>query len=472
MKSNKRGLKRGEIETRKLIQAIIVLVVIVVVVLFIASQAEGGAISNLLKFIPDFIKQNYTVNPNVQCPFSYTEVGYIDKSNYIILNGKKTNLYVNGNDVKISIPIIYKLRDKIIGTISNGIIDTDISPDVDQMDFDYSSLFPDEKDRRLLFQAKIFEGTLCLPNDLANRFANADSCVLTCEISDGVCSASAVTGKVAFKQIDCTIGQLCYVDGAEGKMTSLNLIIGDESSYSRFIDSKGSSKNNIEKITLLNSLEAIIPERIELWVWMHATIPYCYSFDTNSDKKLNSNYENLIDNSGAGVVRDKIPISSYDFSYSGDGFIQFAAWNNKEKQKVIKRWKFDSKGIDSQYKDGEIIKDGEFGYKSRNAKIGKIFYVIGLDRTWETGKFSKSNIQTSDYKIKVEKFMITGNPVICIYARDRIHGAEGKAESWHNLYCNKGFTCSSNWYTPYCINPRAVSDSLTETFNKQCCWEF
>ena len=342
MRTKGRGLTRGDVQWDKLIPMIIAVIVFVIVVLAIASQASGGVISNLLKLIPDFIKSNYTVSTPAQCPSGYAEIGYIDKNNYIILNGKKTNLYVSGNEVLVAVPLKYDWgRDQILGNIKDGVILINFPENIDQTEIEYRSLYPEVRDRRLLLGAKIYEGTLCLPDNLASQYANADKCVLTCSLVDGVCSNSPVAGKISFKQLDCEKTQLCYVDETDEKISTDKLsLVNDEfhSEYNRFIDKNGQS-SLINNVVSINALDAILFEKISLKLFTRSKSSYCYSFDSDKvDNDLMKGYQEINDNNKDPNMNS---VYSNEFSYSGDRFIQFVAWNN-ENQKIIKRWKFNN----------------------------------------------------------------------------------------------------------------------------------
>jgi hypothetical protein len=111
-----------------------------------------------------------------------------------------------------------------------------------------------------------------MTNSRSEYLQQKDSCILTCDVVDGVCSSNAVSGKVSYKQLNCPKNQLCYVDETEEKLSSGNLTLADkgsfESSYLRFIDKDGLSKQKISKIVSINALDAINFERIKLNLWL------------------------------------------------------------------------------------------------------------------------------------------------------------------------------------------------------------
>lgn len=439
--------KKGEIETRKLISAIIVLVVIVVVVIFIASQASGGAISNFLKLFPDFIKPNYSVSIPIPCPAGFVEAGYIDGTNYINLNGKKTNFYIDNGRIFVDTPFNYDYgRDQLIGNINNGIILINYPENLDQREIEFRSLFPEEKDRRLLFQAKIFEGTICLPKDLANKYSNMDKCVLTCAILNGICSSSDVNEKVAFKKFDCPNGQLCYVSESEKILDSNNLHIKKDSYL---------AEKTLNDIVDLNKFSVNIFDKIKLFIFMNYTEPFCYSFDLdNEEVKLFNGY---IDGKNDSYI-----LKSDLISYSGEKILNYAAWNNEKKEKVLVRLKLESLGMGNQYENGEIIKDSEFAWKLQNAPVGSITYVIGLKKEWDIGYFWNRKGQlliTYDYKIVKDS-----NSKISIYAYD------GENRDWHKMYCNKGSV--SNFWPVYSMKINDISDTMGVTLDKNCMWSY
>ncbi len=457
MKVKKRGLKRGEIETRKLVQAIIVLVVIVVIIMAFASQAKAGSISKFLKFIPDFIKPNYTVSPPVQCPIGYVEVGYIDKSNYIILNGKKTNLYYQNGNMFISIPFNYDFgRDQLLGYVDKGIILINFPENLDEREIEFRRLFPEEKEKRFLLEANIFEGTICLSNDKYKNFEEKDKCVLTCAILNGICSSSAVNGKIIFKKLNCPNGQLCYVSETEKIFDSENIHIKKESFFESLIDLNDIAKKTLNNIFDSDKFSVTISDKIRLVILMKHTEPFCYSFDVdNEETKLFNGYADRKDDSYA--------LRSGVISYSGEKILSYAAWNNEKNERVFVKWKLESRGMGNQYEDGQIIKDSEFAWKLQNVPIGSIFYVIGLKREWDIGYFwnRKGNLLVT-YDYKVEK---NSDNKIFIYAHDR------EKKVWHKLYCNKNSMV--NWWLGYSMKiTKDIPNSLSETIDKNCMWSF
>lgn len=447
-------LKKGEIETRKLVSLIIVLVVLVVVVFFIAFQSKEGVIKNLLKILPDFVRPQITPDRIVECPINYKEIGYIDNQNYIILNGKKTNFYLDNGKIFLKVPLKYDYgRDQLLGYVENNVINLVFPKNLDEREIEFRSLFPEEKDRRFLPYSKIFEGTLCLDENTVNQFNNLDSCVLTCEISNGVCSSSPVEGKVAFKKLDCPNGQLCYVSDNEKILSSDNMEIKKDSSlFESLIGSEGVARNILRDIFDSSKFLITIPDKIRLVIIMSYKEPFCYSFDTdNEEVKLSSGYISGKD--------DFYALNSDIMSYSGEKILSYTAWNRNEK--LIMRWKLESRGMGNQYEKGEVIKNSEFGYKVRGAEAGKIFYVLGLKREWEIGNFwnrKKSLLVTYDYKI-----VKYNENKISIYAHDR------EKKVWHELYCNKALV---NWWPGYSMKIRDVSDSLSDTLDENCMWNY
>ncbi len=474
MKSkNKRGV---QVEPNKAFVAmVIVVIVVVIVILSWAYLIKGGGIDKFISLFPDFFRTNYTARPLVECPVGYNEVGYVDTKGYISVNGKRTNLYLyNEREIKLSVPFFYNVKDLQVGTINNGIINVNFPSDLDQREFEYRQFFPEEKERRFLYNSKIYEATICQPNEVYNDYIQTDKCVLTCSLVDGVCNSNDIAGKIKYKQLDCLKTQMCYVDETDERITTdkLSLVNDDShSEYNRFIDKEGYSKNVIYDAASKNALDAILFERISLKLFTRAKSSFCYSFDSDkSDKNFNKGFIEINDNNKDPNMNS---VYSNEFSYSGDSFIQFVAWNNEVK--IIKRWKFNNKGFPklTGYDDGKIIENNLFGWEIVNAKVGDRFYVIGFDKVWEYGSFSTTTKKTSDYKIEIKKYPVLGTEIVCIYAKDRLQGAQGLAESWHDLYCNKATYCAYNKNPFYgCISKDKIkaSDSLASTFDKSCCW--
>lgn len=461
--------KKGKIEWDKFVGLIIMLIAVAIVILVLVYF---GGYEKIKTLFPDFFNTNYTIITPAQCPEGYTEVGYIAKNRYVSINGKLTKLYIENGKVMVHTPWVYGKpwnwgSDLEVGQIVEGVLAINFPSDLDRRDADYKNLFPSEEERRLLSNAKIYEGTICMINSRLEYFRQKDSCVLTCQLVDGVCSDSPVSGKVSYKQLNCPKNQICYVDETEEKLSSKDFNIADngklQSFYFGLIDKDKIPTQKISKIVSVNTLNALKFERIGLSLELSSAIPYCYAFDSDkTNKNLGIGYKET-----SGAVSNEIILSN-QFSYSGDKFVHFVVWNNIEKQKIIKRWRFNDLGVpkDEGYDSGKVIKDEDFYYESVNAGVGDILYVIGLDRTWEYGATGKYK-ETSDYKIV--KYSASK---VCIYARDRTNEGKEMLVDWHLLFCNKGASCRYNYWIGTCIDLKDASRSLSETFDKMCCWRF
>ncbi len=375
-----RNKKRGRVETDKLIIAIIVVVVIVIV---IAGLVKFGVIEKLDKLLPSFLKINQSYE-YVPCPPGSVDIGYIDGNNYINMHGIKTKLYIDKGILRVDVPWD---NDYNVGSIDNEDSIITRFSEIEEREPEYRNLFPSKEDRELLHISFINEGTLCLSIERYNKIQNENKCIITCSLVDGICSKTPVLGKILYKQLNCPEGEECYVDESEIKLSSENLIIRDESYFHSLISAEpyNTPKVIIKEITKKNSIPLIIPERDQMWIWMKYSIPFCYAFDTtNPDLSLAQGYR--------GEKDDNVAIGSGRFSFSGDKFMQFIAWNDEKKEKVIFRLKLNSEGLGQKYK-----KNPDVSLESNDGLIfsKNVYYTYEKNKGW---LWALNNEEWHDYR--------------------------------------------------------------------------
>ena len=464
MKIKKRGIeKKAEIETRKVIQAMIVLIVVVIVILAAASPAGGGVIQKIKTLLPDFYKTNYTPQEIVPCPDGSVQVGYIDMGNNILLNNQKINLYIGGKNNQQILGHFSWSDNYPMGSIGAFQKDTinminvyDENIDALNRDIKYRE-FPSQDAIRLLNDAFIFNGSICKNYYSYNYIETAKSCSLKCEIFNGQCSKTDISGKIKYSRLNCPEGQFCYIDDVGDVLNSGNITIKDANFIYYTIGESGipgkySQKENLLKDILKSeTLSATIPSNIKLRVFVSSTIPFCYIIDNEISesylKKDFSAFDNLLYGSNSNLT-----LESKTWSYSGEKMLFFVAWIPGTSEKVITRWKLSSTGYLSSYNKDNIVKDSDFLPRLVNAQIGSEFFVFDVKRVFGS----------PERQIAVGEFRVVKDDIKTYH----IYYLDDETLNYKPLDCNNGGWVRNYWNYAGSINK--ASQTLSATIDKQC----
>jgi len=226
--------KKGEIAVEKVVTLIIVLLVIVVALLLIFKPEILNWMKNLPEYSYNDSDREIVLSPDelakVGCEKLVGRIGagegggvFSSSKDFIFISGKKTDLYIED---KTAIRLLHK--GELIANIKNNIIH--VYPaflnEYSQIYKDLSSVgLPSFEELRLIDNSFILDmgNYICKSDKAVGQIKENEKCKATCSLYNGVCSSSALDGKVANGKIDCKETELCYVSETESKLVDGDL---------------------------------------------------------------------------------------------------------------------------------------------------------------------------------------------------------------------------------------------------------
>ncbi|MBR9704368.1 hypothetical protein GOV12_03075 [Candidatus Pacearchaeota archaeon] len=444
--SNERGA--SGLQMRFLILLILLVLVVFAAVVVLTRM---GYISMFNDLLPDFLIGNQTnyLGPR-GCLSGNGEIGFVANDDYIVLNKKRTNLYIE--ESKIWVDDESFRYDDLVGTIGGPnsgykiiITLSGFSPTAAGV-YDSNRYLPSsKKDREMLQGGSFLEGSsICLKKNLIDDIELQNSCEISCSLLNGECRErnKCLDSEVSAGYIDCSNRNVCCVKESETLLESgdESIKLGEDSVLRSNI---GKNQAMIDDILTRTKFTITPGDRLGLVMFIKHDIPVCYSF--SSDKKnITNGFRGVELDLNVGDNDGEYRFITGEFTYSNEKFINFIAWNKENGEKVIKRYKLESRELEgSQYDEGTVLEDGP-GFKERmesapvlnnnNGKRARFYLFLDTWNEWTVQTFAGISYFGKDtkrtYRYKVEK---SSKDTVSIYTWDE------EEREWHALGCGNSW---------------------------------
>jgi hypothetical protein len=445
----------SDLPMNKLILWIIAIIVLVCVAMVLMKP---DIIYKWMNIVPDFLLGNKTIDYGPRgCLSGTTEIGFIAPDNYIVINEEKTNLYISESiiyaDIEGADEEIAKIVKNYEIQLSNGGLG--IVGNYGRLSLArYKDEVPDKEHISILGKGSISGSSICVKNEDAEILDKKKSCVLTCELMNGVCGDSPTEGMI-YSGMDCLDKRKCYIKENEKKLESENLKIID--SYLTFYPDnyKKEESSSIKNLVNTDKLTISFASNLLFFTILNYKINgFCYSFDSNKHTTV-LDYMDLTPNSEEQrkIMYEQglsFRFNSNLFVYSDEKYMQFIAWEPVTMEKVLIRWKLNARDVIDTFDDnGKIIRDVDFYNEMSNAPDDSAFYIVLLKKYSFLTQISGTYVYSNVFKI------IMKNNKIWIYAYNEDTG------EFKLLDCSKG------WFTDETSIDK-ISKTLTETLDKNC----
>jgi len=454
------------------IVAIILLVLVVVLAALAASRLLGLGWEDI---IPGFERGNLTEEElkDLGCDEVVGtlkgEFHLIDEQktkNFIYVSGKKSNVYWETGDSRESGGGLIRFYDAWhddyeVGIIYPGSVES-TTKEVRIMEF-YDSFLEQDYKKSGLSKEQVIDlngafkipnaGFLCKSKERSLVDERKKQCVESCSLYNGVCKNKAGSGEISLGGLGCK-GE-CFVKESEAVLGDSDLSISIFSVYDNVNEFQIESERveEVNKKNQINKNEISLEKNRGKYFAYKIESKEAYCYVIRSDVLIDKNYyeeESFLLYPDLNIPHD---IKSFEL-------VAWQPWNNK---KVLKRIKINLKGED-KYKDGEIIRNKDFGEVILNSRTGDIFYIEDAEKIFR-GDFMRGIFivgERGDVEKRISKFKvkrIENNKVV-------IYGYYMKGDDytkWNELDCN--------WWKRWSsikLNKINQGDSLINVLDKFC----
>ena len=446
-KKKRTGLKNTDKKADLTIKKLIIMILIAVAIVFgIYIFIYSNILGRFKSLLPDWITSGYS-NPygDSNCPEGVLAVASLDKDYYIMLDGVKTNIYLDPKNQKILLKGTGYINNEELGAISQSSQGFFLTFDPGFYDlqnsvwYKYRDKLPDQTSINKLISAQI-SGNLICKNvlDLKQHNSKKNDCInqaKDCKLYNGVCSASPISGSFIRGKVgeyNCQSDESCYIKESEEILNQ-----GEFSFYqfSMTYENLFETVNRFDNLIGTNEFTSYIGEILVLQVGVKGgSDGYCYSFSSN-----NGNIKtDVMESSGQTYNEQKV-------NYNSESWIEFIAWNGDNK--VLKRMKISKVAVPEAFNSGTIYTDDpNFKQKVIGLKANEVFFVNDLRHS-----FSPTIVATVYRITKLDNGRIT----IEIHDPNKIG-----YDNWLMLSCD-GF-----FYKSILIND--VEDTLKATLADKC----